>query len=156
MITNSNGSSPIKIIWPDIYEMSKASNLSYTDFTLGEQLISEWAWVKMRLQKATSADSKKKCDYDECDDPITIENKRRYDEFNRNSNCQVKWERLITFHVGEHVVREQWSGQTFNTLHIMCAIRKLHRIQLEMEEGIHALTESTQKLINEGISYNDE
>ena len=152
MITNSNGSSPIKIIWPDRYEMSNAAHLSYNDLVNEEQLISKWAWVKMRLQKATAADERHSCGYDDCDDPITIENKKDYEQ-------NLQYESLTkrtTFHIGMHVVREQWSAQTFNTLHVMCAVRKLHRVQLEMEEGIHALTESAQELINNGISYNDE
>ena len=156
MITNSNGSSPLHILWPNRYEISHAANLGYNDLVTDEQSIANWDWIKMRLQKATTADSKKKCDYDKCDDPITIENKRRYEEAGRTSNWQVKWERLITFNVGEHVVREQFSAQTFNTLHVMCAVRKLHEIQSQLSEGIENLMESTHHLIDEGINYNDE
>ena len=139
-----------------MYEISNATHLSYNDLVNEEQLISKWAWVKMRLQKATAADERHRCGYDDCDDPITIENKKALEHFRKGKVGDETLRKRTTFHIGMHVIREQWSAQTFNTLHVMCAIRKLHRVQLEMEEGIHALTESAQELINKGISNDDE
>ena len=76
MITNSNGSSPLHILWPNRYEISHAANLGYNDLVTDEQSIANWDWIKMRLQKATTADEQRRCGYDKCDDPITIENKK--------------------------------------------------------------------------------
>jgi len=153
MITNSNGSSPLHILWPNRYEISHAANLGYNDLVTDEQSIANWDWIKMRLQKATTADEQRRCGYDKCDDPITIENKKEFNDRNNNGGF---WGKRITFNIGMHVVREQFSAQTFNTLHVMCAVRKLHEIQSQLSEGIENLMESTHHLIDEGINYNDE
>ena len=79
------------------------------------------------------------CDYEKCEHPITKDNKKRlaeYMEADRQGIRQKAFERVSVFAVGQNVIREQFSAQTFNTLHIRCALIKLDKIKSELEEGV--------------------
>mgnify|MGYP007122470419 FL=1 len=145
MITFQNGSQDIHVIWPDDYEITHWKCLlpsyhSEQAIKVPErQNISKWVWLKLRLQKATAADLKHGCDYEECEHPITKDNKKRLAEYiqaDRQGIKQKAFERVNVFAVGQNVIREQFSVTTFNTLHIRCALIKLDKIKSEFEEGV--------------------
>jgi len=50
------------------------------------------------------------------------------------------------------VIREQFSLQDFNTLHIQCAMNKLIRIRSEIQEGIDNFETIVNNLQNKGVT----
>ena len=145
MITFENGSQDIHVIWPDEYEISywKCTQPGYNNEQEIEvperQSIAKWGWWKLRLQKATTADLKHRCDYEKCEHPITKDNKKRLAEHIQAEKQGIKqkaFKRVDVFTVGQNIIREQFSAQTFNTLHIRCALIKLEKIKSELEEGV--------------------
>ena len=163
MITFGNGSQNIHVIWPDAYEISQLKYRLIHSNDTGEPEpeepakleISKWGWWKLRLQKATAADVKHSCDYVGCEHWTTKENKKRrtaYIKADTQGPNQKAFERVNVFSVGQNVIREQLSAQTFNTLHIRCALIKLDKIKSELEEGVVQL-EHTMR--SEGMQYID-
>ena len=155
MITFGNDSDGIHVIWPDDYEISHwectqdawihRDARGVIPDPIERQSIAKWGWWKLRLQKATTADLKNRCDYEKCEHPITKENQKRhavYMEADRQGIRQKAFERVSVFAVGQNVIREQMSAQTFNTLHIQCALIKLNKIKGEFEEGVVQLEDT--------------
>ena len=160
MITFENGSQDIHVIWPDEYEISywKCTQPGYNNEQEIEvperQSIAKWGWWKLRLQKATTADLKHRCDYEKCEHPITKDNKKRLAEHiqaEKQGINQKAFKRVDVFTVGQNIIREQFSAQTFNTLHIRCALIKLEKIKSELEEGVVQLEDT---LINKTRANN--
>tara|TARA_R110002096_G_scaffold126943_1_gene274322 strand:- start:160 stop:648 length:489 start_codon:yes stop_codon:yes gene_type:complete len=160
MITFENGSQDIHVIWPDDYEITHWKCLQPGYYNEQEievperQSIAKWGWWKLRLQKATAADLKHGCDYENCEHPITEDNKKRLAEHiqaDRQGIKQKAFKRVDVFSVGQNVIREQFSAQTFNTLHIRCALLKLDKIKNELAEGVDQLEYIIRN--NEGQDY---
>ena len=159
MITFENGSNDIHVIWPDEYEIShwKCTQDAWIHSNdTGEPEpeepanldIVKWGWWKLRLQKATAADMKHSCHYVGCEHPITKENQKRhaaYMEAARQEPNRKAFERVNVFSVGQVIMREQISAQTFNTLHIRCALIKLEKIKSELEEGVVQLEHTMRR-----------
>ena len=158
MITFGNGSNDIHVIWPDEYEISHwkrtqdewihSDTRGVTPDPIERQSIAKWGWWKLRLQKATTADLKHRCDYEKCEHPITKDNKKRlaaHMEADRQGIKQKAFKRVNVFSVGQVIMREQISAQTFNTLHIRCALIKLEKIKSELEEGVVQLEHTMRR-----------
>ena len=97
---------------------------------------------------------KHRCDYEKCEHPITKDNKKRLAEHIQAEKQGIKqkaFKRVDVFTVGQNIIREQFSAQTFNTLHIRCALIKLEKIKSELEEGVVQLEDT---LINKTRANN--
>ena len=57
-----------------------------------------------------------------------------------------------SFTKGQLVIREQFSLQDFDTLHIECAMNKLIRIRDEIQEGIDKFESIVNNLQNKGVT----
>jgi len=97
----------------------------------------EWTnkWMYMMFQYATDVDANKRV-CQECYPPGTDE------QLIRNEDRFTK---------GQVVIREQFSLQDFNTLHIACAINKLARIRNEVDEGLNRFSKIVSELQHKGI-----
>lgn len=98
----------------------------------------EWTnkWMYMMFKYATDVD----------------ENKRICKEcFPPGAEAQlVKDENSFT--KGQLVIREQFSLQDFDTLHIQCAMNKLIRIRDEIQEGIDKFESIVNNLQSKGVT----
>lgn len=97
----------------------------------------EWTnkWMFMMFQYATDVDENKRI-CQECYPPGTDE------QLIRNEDRFTK---------GQLVIREQFSLQDFNTLHVECAMRKIIKIRNEMNEGINRFEMILNELQHKGI-----
>jgi len=91
-------------------------------------ITNEWTnkWMYMMLKYATDVD----------------EHKRICKECGGKNN----------FTKDQLVIREQFSLQDFNTLHIQCAMNKLIRIRSEIQEGIDNFETIVNNLQNKGVT----
>ena len=98
----------------------------------------EWTnkWMYMMLKYATDVDEDKRI-CKECFPPGAEA------QLVRDENSFTK---------GQLVIREQFSLQDFETLHIECAMNKLIRIRDEIQEGIDKFESIVNNLQNKGVT----
>jgi len=114
---------------------------NYSRWVLKKELLptmtKEWTnrWMYMTFKYATDVDANKRV-CQECYPPGTDE------ELIRNEDRFTK---------GQLVIREQFSLQDFNTLHVECAMRKIVRIRNDINEGLNNYESILNALQNKGI-----
>jgi len=101
-------------------------------------ITNEWTnkWMYMMLKYATDVDEDKRI-CKECFPPGAEA------QLVRDENSFTK---------GQLVIREQFSLQDFDTLHIQCAMNKLIRIRSEIQEGIDNFETIVNNLQNKGVT----